>query len=55
MYRNILKIITRLVVEALQKTPKRNVPKTSSKQPGTDIEHMKSFLGIGDSDDDTSN
>ncbi len=49
------KEITRLVVEALQKTPKRNVSKTSSKQPGTDIEHMKSFLGIGDSDDDTSN
>lgn len=49
------KEITRLVVEALQKTPKRNVPKTSSKQSGTDIEHMKSFLGIGDSDDDTSN
>ena len=49
------KEITRLVVEALQKIPKRNVPKTSSKQSGTDIEHMKSFLGIGDSDDDTSN
>ena len=43
--------ISRLVVEQIQKAPKRRVSKNKIEPP--DIEHMKSFLGIEDDANDT--
>ena len=46
--------ITRLVIEQIQKAPKRRASKSKIEAP--DIAHMKSFLGIeGDENDDTDN
>lgn len=46
--------ITRLVIEQIQKAPKRRTSKSKIEAP--DMAHMKNFLGIeGDENDDTDN